>query len=138
MVRSILVRSTAAAVTAAMFAKNRAQMNESLHIDLSRQATIWVGSCNRVNEWAFHHRETSQTSVVPSLLPDTSVLPSADQASDVTVPRCPSRRASSLPVTTSHRRMVGSQPAVANFRPFGEMAMDVIFRYVGTTYSSPA
>src|SRR5262249_54276748 len=138
MVRSILVRSAAAAVTAAMFAKNRAQMNESLRIGLSSQATIWVGSCNRINEWAFHHRETSQTRAVPSLLAETNVLPSAAQASDVTVPRCPSKRACSLPVAMSHRRIVGSQPAVANVRPFGDIAMDVIFRYVDTSYSSPA
>src|SRR6516165_6152197 len=68
--------------------------------------------------------ETSQTRAVPSLLPETNVLPSADQASEETVPRCPSKRGCSLPVAMSHRRMVGSQPAVANVRPFGEMAMD--------------
>jgi hypothetical protein len=31
-----------------------------------------------------------QTRAVPSLLPDTSAMPSVDQASVVTVPRCPS------------------------------------------------
>src|SRR5262249_965509 len=65
---------------------------------------------------------TSQTSAVPSALPEARVLPSADHASEVTLPRCPTKRRRPFPVVTSQSRMIRSQPAEARVRPSGEGA----------------
>src|SRR5262249_49710890 len=84
-----------------------------------------VRNCNKINGWALHHCVTSQTSAVPSALPEASVFPSADHAREVTLPRCPTKRRRSLPVVTSQSRMVRSKPAEASVRRSGETARQV-------------
>src|SRR5439155_8020920 len=60
----------------------------------------------------------------PNPLPETSVLPSAENATARTPPLWLPNRRSFRPVATSHRRIVGSSPTEARVLPSGEKATD--------------
>src|SRR5262249_26387194 len=65
-------------------------------------------NCHKIRGWALHHCENSQTSAVPSPLPETRRFPSAEKATDQTESRCPARGLwpISRKLATSHRRTV--------------------------------
>src|SRR5262249_30995209 len=78
----------------------------------------------------------SQSSTVPSLLPEASSLPSGQKARLCTQVMCPRKGFNAFPLHRSHRRTDPLEPSKASNLPSGERATDLASEYFARNRSN--